>query len=77
MTMQVFVGNHRSMIAVPVQCNVDGIPKESQLRKFIFFEVMSPRSFAPCLARASCTLVGTNLFATTTGNALLVSLVRF
>jgi hypothetical protein len=29
MTMQVFVWNHCSMIAAPVQCDVDEIPKRS------------------------------------------------
>ena len=33
MTVQVFVRDHRTVIAAPVQCDVDGIPKGSHLPK--------------------------------------------
>ena len=50
MTMQVFVSGDCTMIAAPVQCDVDGVPNGSQFRKSIA-EGVHPRhttSWARC-----------------------------
>ena len=61
MTMQLFVCGYCTMIAAPVQCDVDGIPEASHLRTSsdpdeLEFELLSPAPRPLVLNVESCVL---------------------
>jgi hypothetical protein len=51
MTMQLFVRNHFTMIETPVQCDVDGIPKEHSIAT-IALPAQAHERWAPSRPRA-------------------------
>jgi hypothetical protein len=57
-TMHVFVRDHFTMIAAPVQCDVDGVPKGSHYVRVSLQPRPTPRTIAAGLRRMRYEVLG-------------------